>query len=680
MLKAADAEDQTVPAHLLEDTRSARAVRGGALFFVILSLVTAPAFFQWLFFTSEEQVSIFSAAYGIRLFYPGSNRILAVLPFLTSWLGTPRLIGLGHFWIEALAVSGSLALFASTLPRSMFYVFAASLICAIAVMFIGTYHFHFSAAHPYLVPFSLQLACCTIALNSRIQGVLATAAFVVAIGALTMASAGINPAMSLLAALFISMYLAAIYLGRLIDGGPSLPQAVHAVHRLLQSERGAVVALVLNVAATIIVFWLYGWYKNHFPQYVKSNYSIESYVNSGISVRQAIDAFVYTVEFHAIGGAIGLSASSIVIVIILLSGFISLMLWIVRRRINPIYTRYYLGAFLLWMSAIIVILVISQNAHVQLVANFIRGRYFTVSYYAVILATCLTIAAASADFVPRAWARSWAHAGMAWLAAGVCVVIGYSFYQVWSGREFTAEVLPRKPPMISLAEKIKEADVSAIVGNYWWTWDLQHELNRESVGAPVVTPVSIRTESFGLNAFAPIVNALSRSRSFRFACVEQQNPRPGFDESCASQISFYRAQGGFPLGEINEVSRSDVNEYRITVYEFGLVAPDDLGQCMPSQVTLRAKGGPPGADGGTPYDIDDDGFVQLQQQMASDRWLLTFSNGKGAEKTIAVARGAQLDERVLGRQVKIVSDGCRLLVALSRRAGLYPRTTHLVVR
>lgn len=73
-----------------------------------------------------------------------------------------------------------------------------------------------------------------------------------------------------------------------------------------------------------------------------------------------------------------------------------------------------------------------------------------------------------------------------------------------------------------------------------------------------------------------IVNALSRSKSLRFACVEAQNPQPGFDENCASQISFYRAQGGFPLGEINEVSRSNVNEYRITVYELGLIAPEDL--------------------------------------------------------------------------------------------------------
>lgn len=676
----ANASDRHNLIERLEDTTTAKALRGVALFFIILCLVAMPAFFQFFFFTGEEQISIFSAAYGMRLFHPGSNRILAVLPLLTSWLGTPGLIAIGHFLIAVFAVSGGVALFASTLPRSLFYVFAASLVCIMFVMFIGIYSFHFSAAHPYLIPFSFELICCTIALNSRLQGVFATVVFVVAIGALTIASAGINPVTSLLGAVFISMYLAAIYVGRLIDSGPSLPKAAHTAYRLLQTEKAAVVALVMNMAATITIFWLYGWYKRHFPQYVKSNYSIESYVNSGLSIRQAIDAFVYTVEFHANGGAIGLSAPSIVIVIVLLSGFISLALWIARRRINPIYARYYLGAFLLWASAIIVIIVVSQNAHVQLVGNFIRGRYFTAQYYALVLATCLTIAAAAADFFPRARPGSWVHAGKVWLAAGVCLVIGYASYQAAAGRKFTTEIVFRTPSTVKLAEAIREANVSAVLGNYWWIWDLQHELNRATHGTPIVTPVSIRSESLGLNTFAPIVKALARSKSFRFACVEQHNPQPGFDESCASQISFYQAQGGFPLGEINEVSRSDVNEFKITVYELGLAAREDPSQCTPSQVTLRAKGGPPDADGGTPYDIDDDGFVYLQQPMASDRWLLTFSNSKGAEKKIAVAGGAQLDERVLGRQAKIVSDGCRLLVALSRRGGLYPRTTHLVVR
>ena len=38
--------------------------------------------------------------------------------------------------------------------------------------------------------------------------------------------------------------------------------------------------LSMNLVATAVVFFCSGWYKDNFPQYVKSNYSVESYLGS----------------------------------------------------------------------------------------------------------------------------------------------------------------------------------------------------------------------------------------------------------------------------------------------------------------------------------------------------------------------------------------------------------------
>jgi len=87
----------------------ARSIRAIALFFALLIVIAAPAFYGQYFHGAEEQISLFGAACGSRLFYAGSNRILALVPFLTLWLGTPHHIGIAFFAIAVFSASAGLA-------------------------------------------------------------------------------------------------------------------------------------------------------------------------------------------------------------------------------------------------------------------------------------------------------------------------------------------------------------------------------------------------------------------------------------------------------------------------------------------------------------------------------------------------------------------------------------------
>lgn len=663
---------------LAADALGARAMRATALFFLILVVIAAPAFFGQHFHDAEEQVSLFGAAYGPRLFYPGSNRILAVLPFLTSWIGTPHLIGIGYFVITVCCASGALALFAYFLPRAMFYAYSVFLFLLIVVFLGGgIYQFRFNTVHPYLIPFSLSIACCTLFLNVWPTKNLLRLIFVIILTILTMAEAGMNPSAALLSLTFLTLYLTATYVGRIVRGRASLSAAIQEGVQCLGKQKGPVLGIFLNAVAMASTLLLSAWYKNNFPQYVKSNYSVESYINSGLSFRAVWRAFVFLTDFHDRSGIFGIAVSNSLIAAALLSGFLGLGLWLARRHSNSLLSRYYLASFLIWISSIITIVVLAQSAHVQLVQNMIQGRYYTTPYYGILLSACLTCAAASVDFAPWAFSGSWRSGDKAWLAGGVILAIACVLADISRWGTPQIDIALRHPSYVALAETIQAARVPVVLGSYWWIWELQYEFNRDVTDTPRVTPVSIRAESFGLNAFMPLVHALAGSKSFRFACIELRNRSPG-DNGCGQQIEFYQILGGFPLGRIHKLSQHDFDGYKITIYEQRLKNSEDSADCTESQVSLRAKQLPSSSEESS-YDLDEESFVYLQKPADSAQWSLTFKNNSG-EREITVPRGSQAELQLLQHTVGVMSSGCRLLVTLSRRERLFPGVTRLIVR
>ncbi len=645
------------------------------LFASLAILLSGPAFFHQWHLSSEGLVTLFGAAYDQRLFFPGSDRFMMVLPFITSWLQTPLHIGIGQFVAIVLTVSAAIALFAHTLRRELFCAFGVSVILTAVVLFgRGIYQVDLSLAEPYLVPFAILLICYTI-LSSMSMKPLTTSGMIVVLLILTFAAAGYNPSAPFLLLLFLGLEVLADGVARVAARRPGAHSALRELGSALAANRNFVFGIAINATAMAAALWSSGWYKDHFPQYVRSNYSVSSYINSHFSMDAIWQGFVYLVDFHARGGWLGPYVNGWLIGAALFSGFGSLGLLLARSKADPVLLVYYKRAFLLWVSAIISIIVISQNAHVQLVPNWIRGRYFTLPYYAVLLALCLTAATAWVDFGSSA---AWRHRENGWLTAMMLMAFGsWVMHVIDLGRPSAAILAYNSYP--PLAQQIRAAKIPAILGNYWWIWQLQYELNRNAAGKPLVTPVTIRTESFGLNSYSPVLDALRRGKSFRFTCIEEIHPPPGMAQSCRDQIAFYQSQGGFPLGAIRELGHSEMGIYKLTTYELGLAHPDDPADCTASDVLLRAK--PLGTSAASPasFALAENSFVYLQQPTDRDDWTLEFAEGT-KEKIVTVRRGTTLRLNLLDHHVGVVAGACRVLVTLSHQETFYPGTVQLVVR
>jgi hypothetical protein len=645
------------------------------VFLVSFVFVAAPAFFHQFFVTSEEQVSIFGGAYGLRLFYPGSNRIMMVVPLITSWLGTPARIMAAHFFFNVISVSAALAVFTHALPRRLFFPVCLSLLVFVTVFFGGgMYQFHLSVVQPYLASTSLGLIVTTIVLTSSRSGVIYVLQLL-GLFIITVAAAGINPSVSMLFAVFFALkLLVALFV-------PRAPFCVHSlwgyVTRVVRPNVNLIVGLGLNLAAISVVFFCYKWYKKIFPQYVQSNYSVDSYLGSGLSFTELENSLGYIVDFHYNASLLEPFAARWIVGAIIVSGLGSFALWGYRRTRSPQLAKYYLLAFLLWLSALTVIVVLSQNSHIQLVSNFIRGRYFTSAYYVMVVALCLTVGTAAADVIGNG--PNWRYSKMSMLAVAIAAVGGNYLvhFTRWGSPSF--EIVERNSGIEAVAARVREAQVPVVLGNYWWIWDIQYELNRSIPGAPVITPVTIRTEAFGLNVFKPITAALASSKNFRFVCVELKEPPPELEEACSPQIAFYRAQGGFPFGEIRELSRSEVSIYKLTLYELGLANPADPADCTASQVLFRAKPVSSAVPGQDSYMLDEDSFVYLQRPEARADWVIRFTQ-RGREEVVIVPSVGQSYFHLLDHRIATTGEGCRMLVTVSRRDNLVPRTMKMDVR
>lgn len=648
------------------------------LFLACFFFIALPAFFHQFFSSPEEQVSVFSSAYGLRLFYPGSNRIMMVMPLITSWLQTPRRIMTALLFINVLSISTAIAVFAHALPRKLFFPFCLSLLVAIVIIFGGGgYQFHLSVVQPYLASTALGLICTTIVLTTSRSG---PAYILQAIGllVLTVAVAGINPSVSMLFMTFFSLHL---FVAVLTSAGRprfSIASQWQNAASIFQRNGNLVFGVMLNLIATCFIFFCYGWYKTNFPQYVRSNYSVDSYLASGLSFRELADSFEYMLSFHDGPGLLGPSITRWIISAVLVSGVVSFGLWRYRKKNSQHLAKFYLVAFLLWLSSMLVFVVLSQNAHIQVVPNLIRGRYFTSAYYVMILALCLTAATFAAEIVGDRPACRYTKLSM--LAVAIIAVVGSFLLHIvnWGAPSF-AIIRDQNATVAVAAAHVKAANVPVVLGNYWWIWNIQYLLNNDAASSPHVTPIAFRTESFGLNVFKPMLDALARAKSFPFFCVELKEPSVGNDESCDSQISFFQVQNGFPTGDITELSRSEAGEYKFTLYELGLVNTADSADCTASQILLRAKPVASSVPGQDSYNLDEDSFVYLQRPDARADWVLRFTQSS-REEVVIVPRVGQSYFHLLGHRISVLGSGCRLLLTVSRRDRLYPATIKLDVR
>jgi hypothetical protein len=647
-----------------------------AFFFILFVFVAEPAFFRQFYSTSEEQVAIFSGAYGWRLFYPGSNRIAMVVPLIFSWLGTPTRIAIAHFVLNAAAISAALALLAYALPRKLFVPYCVSVFAAIAVLFGGgIYQLHLSVVQPYLLPTSIGVMCSVFILSAQGRGV-TYALKMSSVFLLMLAAAGINPSVAMQFMLFFAFKLALTFF---FDIPPSISVGLSWTKRLVwvtRNRANLLIGMGLNLIAIAVIFYGYEWYKNEFPQYVLSNYSVASYLNSGISFSEFRKTIGFILDYHGAAGLFGASVSRILISAVMLSGLVSLVLWRWRRYSAPVLASLYANAFLVWLAAVVVIIVLSQNAHIQIVPNEVRGRYFSSTYYVMTIALCVTVATAASEVFGDRGKRYEA----LFLSALAVLTGGGSFlaHLASSGAPSTS-IFKTRADIVAVANEVRAKNVSAILGNYWWIWDVQQELNANVARTPMIAPITIRTEAFGLNVFRPITDELSKSKAFRFVCIELKDPPPGLEEGCLPQIDSYRSKGAFPLGEFREIERSEADRFKFTLYEMSVANANDVLDCTRSEITLRAKSAVSTIPGQTSYNLDEDSFVYLQRPEPRADWILRFTR-EGHEEVVIVPRDGPTNLHIFQHRIGVIGEGCRVLVTLSRRDRLLPGIIKLDVR
>jgi hypothetical protein len=646
---------------------------------LIFVLLTAPAFFGKYYFTSEEQVGLFSSEFGLRLFFPGQNRLMSILPLIASWAPSLYLAAIVHFFIVVSSVTISIAFFAYFLPKALFYSFTVWGLLMIILVFGGdSYRFHLSTVQPYIVPFAVGLINAVILLNCRELKFPFNAIFYVISFVCMLAATGINPTVSVFWLTFFSLYLLINYLSWRGDQRFVLPAATQLLHWIDINKIIIRVGLMYNLICLAAIFYLYFWYKESFPQYVKSNYSIDSYATSGLSVDEFFKFVSFAADFQARACLFGIETGTIIFFILVVGGWIWLPLWLNRRRPVGIFSGCYGLAFLLWASAIITSVVISQNAHIQLVPNLIRGRYFSFCYYAMVLSFTVALSAASLELSQKWLARSpeWIKACPWWFGIGVILVsasIDVQYRKVGPPRFELHHNWHRE-----LVDYLKGEDISAIVGDYWWIWDIQYELNKEFSGVPAVTPVAIRTESFGLNVFKPILDQLAHRQKFRFACIEQKDPPAAPVPTCQEQIQGFEIQGSFPKGHIRKLKDNILNTFKITIYEQSLT-PVDAPECAAAGILFRADPSPSASPEVVAFVLQDDSFIYLQNPVSRVRWSVTVNNRYG-EQVVDVPLNSRVELSALRRHMSFTSSGCRLLIAIFDREELFPRSTRLTIR
>jgi len=622
-----------------------------------------PALFGQAFLNSEEEPFFFSSVYDLTLFYPGSNRILSVLPFATSWAGTIRLSAEVEFWILVFSVAIGLVCFARWAVQPIAVVFLGIAFLILTLLFGGPYHFHATISQPYSYAFGMSLVPASWLLYRFWQGrpvpVWGDALLLAPIVLIT----GINPTTSLFWCIFFLAWLALECLDRMVNAAAGSRLA--SLWAAVRNRRDNFIIAGVYIVSIVAILVLSDWYKSEFPFHVTSNYSVETYHSSTLSLSELVTSFVYLCQFQFLvgDGLLGNTVTAVLFALVMLNGFVLVGLrW--RRSSIPAELQWTMDvALLLCVAAAISFVIIAQNAHVQLVTNGIRGRYFTIPYYAWVLAFAISVSVGGTRLMP--WLVGWSNAS--WLGSGLIAgyVAAVAVVDLNYARQYGPPSLDLYGRWVStsglesLANRLRADRVVAVVGDYWLIWDLQYALNIDAKGTPAVTPVSIRTEAFRLPVFQPIVASLLESGQFRFACIVRKVPLAGFSQTCAEHIANYSAAGAFPHGQRQLIDQYSVGEYNVSIFEETAALPA-AASCAVGDIVFRASKSETAAN----YTLRDDSFVYLSRPAEGLRSTLSLQIDSD-QKSVRLAPDSQIEVDLHGRAVSIVTKGCGIFISVA---------------
>ena len=129
----------------------------------------------------------------------------------------------------------------------------------------------------------------------------------------------------------------------------------------------------------------------------------------------------------------------------------------------------------------------------------------------------------------------------------------------------------------AVAAQVKAAKVPVLLGNYWWIWDIQYLLNETARFYSPRHAGRHQDRELRPQRFQADAGHAGQSQSVPLCvCRARRIPPPGLEEDCELQIASFRFQNGFPSGNISELSRSEVGDFKLTLYELGRPTPTIL--------------------------------------------------------------------------------------------------------
>jgi len=608
----------------------------------------------------EEAVLDFSTAYDLTLFYPGSNRLVSFLPLLGSVAPTQ---GLATFLQVGAAVLlfglGSLA-FLGRSARLPLAIFAA--LCAIFVL--PRFSFFFSNAEPYAAPLGIVLLLATAnrpdAKPKNILVILALQAVALFV------ACGNNPSAALLAGLYEGVILLWVIPAWRCDEASLAANLVGALRR---NYRGLCAALL---SAAAIQGWLaiMSHYALHFPYSTLSNFSKGDYTGTELDwgfIVHTYDLFAGFVLSRV--GVEGVAAwrgallpdaggHEILAALLLLPLPLCVLSVLMAKGDRQQELRARAGrAAALYASALILAVALCSIPHVAIATSVLRGRYFQMSFLAILLALALALGDVLSQILEQRPRRILAAA----LAAASLIATFPS--GIHDGER--AVMKERR----AVADSLRQHQIAALTGDYWLVWPTERLLNKGwAKDGPAVVPVTNRMEAFSLRAFRPMLRALWEKDEFSLACIRRtvDTSQPICEDWMAAQENL----GSLPRGYPDYKGGEEIGPYQINYYAFRRLAGKDM--------TLRAEAVPETPDGQKAFLLRAGGLVLTSGPWAGQD-ALTVTLGDGEPVSVQVPARGEVTAQAERRRFVIRRDGARIMIENDGLALFSQRLTRVVI-
>jgi hypothetical protein len=660
--------------HALTDVRGWLNGIGLVLLIAIACLI--PLFLGRYAISQEESPAYFVSLYGLVPFYPGQNRILALLQFIASPARTIQ----ASIWIHyasviviwSVGLAGFLIRYVPRIAGLVLPLFLA----LFALVLLPFYELVFSPIMPYLTPLGLSLAAVAAIPSAPLR--LPTVVLFVLGCVLVIVAAGVNPTSAVIAGTFSLALVGGSFLTDERAFGGVWKRAYS-----IASEAWPRVAFGL-IAALAVLTWtvLQNKFAQAYPQSVMSNYSTGSYSQISFSLTNIVESYQFTVEGMMSRSLYRWIGPLLHCVVLGVAPFGVAVLWIALKKGRLIEES--LVGLSLYVATVFGGVLTAINSHVLLVQGAMRGRYFLGCLIVFVLAFAVLVCV---SLMLSLRTRNLRVLNRGALALSALLALGGSAWALGSNPRFYVNVLPRNPDSAKAAEAIRSRGAIAVVGDYWVVWPLHLLINTSEGHTPDAVPVTIRTEALPLRALRLWERSLIARDGFLIACVRHQPYGGGLDVTppgnCIEKLNFNIERGGFPKGKLSPKGSETFGALEVTYFEFSRSGTSGGSSCAADDVVFRAAAREKHDGGSATYLLRDGGFVLAGvPRTPGTRWWLAFKNPGASElenRTVSLTPGGATQFTLGSSRFSITADDCRVMVDKDTGPLLSHHTTEVVI-